>query len=396
MPALLSAALILGLVQAPIADRTRAEQLARAGRTADAIRLFEHLVEQNPSDTEARLWIARLELRAGRVDRAEAGFRAVLREHPADVDARIGLASALLRTGAWADALSILRETEAGAGENADLFATLARAWRRAGDDRRALEYYRRAKTLAPDDPDTISGFEATARAYGHAVAFEGFVERGDSDAGYGSVDLTLRVNPRVHLDASARVQRRAGVSDAIGGGGVRWRAARATAVELYARAGPGNEVLPTADGAAGVVHYAGRLEIAAGVRVLAFTTADVVAVSPRLAWQGDRWRIDGRYTYSRSAFDTTQTSNDHSVMVREAWRAWRRVTLLGTYAYGIESFEVLTADRLDSLGATTVAAGVRVAAPSHTQFEATWEHQWRSNHTRLNRFTLAITQTFP
>src|SRR5215471_4277925 len=84
-------------VQADGADRARAEQLARDGRAAEAIAAFEHIVEQNPTDAEARMWIARLDLRLGRPEHAQAEFRAVLRDHPADVDARIGLGAALTR-----------------------------------------------------------------------------------------------------------------------------------------------------------------------------------------------------------------------------------------------------------------------------------------------------------
>jgi uncharacterized membrane-anchored protein len=78
--------------QTPAADRSRAEDLARSGRNAEALELFARVVEVNPADVEARLWMARLALRLGRTPDAEAGFRAVLRDHPA-VSTR-GLASA--------------------------------------------------------------------------------------------------------------------------------------------------------------------------------------------------------------------------------------------------------------------------------------------------------------
>src|SRR4029078_12946751 len=106
-------------------ERTRAEQLARAGKNTEAIELFKRLVQQDPADTESRLWIARLDLRVGRTSDAEAEFRSVLREHPADVDAKIGLANALLRRGAPDEALTVLIETEPAAGQNADLFSAL-------------------------------------------------------------------------------------------------------------------------------------------------------------------------------------------------------------------------------------------------------------------------------
>src|SRR4051812_31514559 len=180
MPFPLAAAIILiaGL-QTPTTVRTRAEDLARAGRSVEAIELFTRIVDTDPADLEARLWVARLQLRLGRTAEAEAGFRSVLRDHPADVDAVIGLAIVLTRTGAWPEALVMLQAIEPAGGQNADLFAALARAYRRAGDDRRALEYFERAKALAPRDPDVVLGFEGVARTYGQWVAFEGIGQTG-------------------------------------------------------------------------------------------------------------------------------------------------------------------------------------------------------------------------
>jgi tetratricopeptide (TPR) repeat protein len=385
--------------QAP-ADRSRAEELAKSGRAAEAITLFEQVVEENPADIEARLWIGRLELQLGRTDQAESRFRSVVRERPADVEARIGLGAALTRKGAWREALEVLNSAERDAGENSDLFGALGRAYRRAGDDRRALEYFERATRLAPSDADAVAGFEAVARVYGHSVVFEGFGDHAgpDTNTGSGMVTASVRALERLHLDVIGRVQQRSGTSDALGGGGFLWRAGRATTVGVHAVGGPGNTVLPTTDVSGDVVQYAGVFEIGGSLRRLNFDGANVVAASPVLAWDpGGRWRLDSRYTYSRTEFAASgQTSGDHSILLRETWRGWRRVDLIGAYAYGIESFEQLTADRLGSLGASTIATGFRINTPSLTQLNATWEHQWRSNDTTLDRLTLSITQSFP
>ena len=245
----LASVLVLSMAfQSPSTDRSLAEQLARSGRTVEALDLFEQIVAQDPTDVEARLWIARLQLRIGRTEDAEAGFRSVLLEHPSDIDARIGLGSALTRRGAWREALAVLREAEPHAGENSDLFGALARAYRRAGDDRRALDYYRRAKALAPADPDLIDGFEATAQAYGHSIALEGFGESGASDARSTSLAAAVRVVPRLKVEVSARTQRRAGSSDAQGGGGALFRVNRSTNLGVRAVGGPGNTSLPRSD----------------------------------------------------------------------------------------------------------------------------------------------------
>jgi hypothetical protein len=130
---------------------------------------------------------------------------------------------------------------------------------------------------------------------------------------------------------------------------------------------------------------------------VLSFTGTNVLALSPVVSVdRGGRFRLDARYTYSRSFFDLTgETSGEHSALVRPTWRAWRRIALSATYAYGIENFEDLTADRLSAFGATTFTTGVRISLRSLTVVNGAWEHQWRSNSTSVDRLLLGMVQSF-
>jgi hypothetical protein len=393
-----AAAIVISMTcQSPSMDRSRAEQLARSGDTVEALAIFERIVAANPADTEARLWIARLHLRMGRTEEAEAGFSAVLLEHPSDVDARIGVAVALTRRDAWSEALTILHGAERDAGDNADLFAALARAYRRAGNDRRALEYYQRATALAPDDPDVVQGYEAVLRAHGSSITVEGIDEGGVSDARSASLIASVRILPRLEVEGRARVQHRNDSSDSLFGGGGIWRVNRSTNLALRGAGGVDNISLANGDVMAEVRHYRGPFEIGGIVRYLSFTDVGVTAVSPLLAWDtGERWRLATRYTYSWSSFNTTgESSGDHSVLLRETFRAWRRVDLTATYAYGIESFEDLTADRIGNLGANTVAATLQFRLRSLTTVATTFERQWRSNDTRLDRLTVLMAQWF-
>jgi hypothetical protein len=386
--------------QSTPSDRARAEALARSGQSIEALGLFEDIAARNPADIEARLWAARLKLRVGRTSEAESDFRSVLGEHPNDIDARIGLGATLARKGQWAGAQLVLEGVEREAGENADLLAALGRAYRHGSDDRRALEYFTRAKALAPKDPDVVDGYEAAVRSYGHQLQFEGFGEQaaGATNTGSGELRVLVRARPRLHVDGSARVQSRAGTSDVLGGGGVLWRTSRTTNVSIRALGGAGNTLLPTSDLSADVVHYSGPFESGGTVRRLTFAGDRVVAASPLFAWDpGRRWRLDTRYTLSNVSFAATgESSADHSVLVRETFRAWRRGAIQASYAYGIESFQDLTADRLRTLDATTLAAGLRISVPSATLLNTTWEHQWRSNDTTVDRLTVSVTRFFP
>ena len=383
--------------QSPPTDRNLAEKLARSGQTVEALALFERIVADNPADVEARLWIARLQLRIGRTADAEAGFRSVLLNHPKDVDARIGFGMALTRRDAWSEALEVLHDAERDAGNNADLFAALARAYRRAGDDRRALEYYQRATALAPGDPELVQGYEATLRAHGSSITVEGIAEGGVSDARSASLIASVRVLPRLEIEARARVQNRDGSSDTLAGGGGIWRINRSTNLAFRGAGGGDNTSLANGDVMAEVRHYRGPLEIGGIVRYLSFADVGVTAVSPLLAWDiGERWRLATRYTYSWSSFNSTgESSGDHSVLLRETFRAWRRVDITATYAYGIESFEDLTADRIGNLGANTAAATLQFRLRSLTTVVTTFARQWRSDDTRLDRLTVLMAQWF-
>ena len=362
--ALIAAIALTAGSQSPAADRTRAQDLARAGRNVEAIALYKLLVEADPGD----------------------------------VDARVALASVLTRTGAWREALAILKETEIAAGENADLLAALARAYRRAGDDRQAIEYFARARALSPLDPDVVFGYEAVARAYGHWVALEGFGQDGPAGTvGAGAMTFDLRVAPRLHLAGIVRKQDGPDYSDVVAGAGAFVRVANNTTAAVHVIGAPTTTALPALNVAADVVHYAGVAEIGASVRRLDFAGSELLAVSPLLAWNSDRWRIDARYTLSRAKFDTTgESTTDHSVLLRGTRQQWRRIALLGSYAYGIESFETLTADRIGALGTTTLAPGIRIDLKSLTRLSTVWEHQWRSDDTVTDRLTVTLIQVIP
>ncbi len=362
--------------------------------------LLAAALQSPPADPSRALDLARQELRLGHLDRAEAQFRAALETTPADVDARIGLGMVLTRKGDWRGALDVLVPMERQAGENGDYFAALGRAFRRAGDDRRAYEAFRRAVALSRDDPELRAGYENAAMAHGHAVAVEGLGQHvaPGSDSATGSLAASIRVTDRLHVLGLVRTRTDSGVSDLIAGGGAQWRLARATILTLRASGGSANVALPSSDLAADALHYSGPFEAGGGIRELSYAGVAVTALSATTAWdRGERWRFDTRYTYSRSRFDSTGDSNgDHSIVLRPTFRATRRLWFHGAYAYGIESFEDLTAERIRELGSTTAAAGIRVGLRSLTLITGTWEHQWRSNDSRLDRVTLSLVQFFP
>lgn len=383
------------------ADIARAEAVARAGKTKEAIALFRQILDAAPANVDAQVWLARLLLRNGQPAEAEAVYRAVLKDHPDHVDALIGFARVLFRTNRYKEALEILYKLEADPANAryASLYSALARALRMSGDDLRAVDYFEKAHALAPEDPEGLDGLEATIRAVGHWLGAEIAWQEGSNggESWNGLLAGSFRAHPRLFLQAAVRTRSGPDYADALAGGGVFWRAGRRTTLSLHVLGGSENVALANRDVSAGFIQYRGPFEPGFEARHLDFLESSVTALSPSLAWNAsDSLRFDGRYTYSRSSLSGFSDSvSDHSGLLRSTWQARRRLAIQAGVAYGIESFADLTADRIASLGATTVALALRLDAPSVTRLTVAWELQRREDNSTFNRFTVSAGQSW-
>ena len=137
---------------------------------------------------------------------------------------------------------------------------------------------------------------------------------------------------------------------------------------------------VPNADASGEVRHYAGIVEIGANVRALRFAGVDVARC--HRCWRSTPAAAGGSTaatpTRGHASRARQKPSGDHSALARVTLRGWRRLWLNGGYAYGIESFEDLTRDRIGRLDAHTATGGLRVNLRSLTLVSAAWEHQWR------------------
>jgi hypothetical protein len=206
----------------------------------------------------------------GRAAEAESTFRAVLLEHPHDVDAAIGLGTALTRGNRTTEAIAVLEATRADAGENADFFAALARAYRHEGRPREARDLFVEAHRLAPDDPDILDGLEAVRRTYDHFVGFEGYVETMPEDGGNsgdGTLTLSLRASDRLRFDGVARLRSRDGGTDSLFGAA---RGRGKGTVPRQPRSAVSNQSLPILSVSTDLTQHSGP-ELGGGVRLLHF-----------------------------------------------------------------------------------------------------------------------------
>lgn len=338
--------------------------LARSGQHADALRIFEALSAQEPDNVELLVWVGRLRLWTGMHQAAEAP---------------------LLR----AVALDAAR---------ADALVVLGQVYRRTGQTGKALDVLQRAHAAAPAE-DTRLQVDEVHRQHAHRVEGSLFHERlGEGQTGTGGeLILDMRVAEGVRLNARGAVQRKFGERDQRAGGGAEWRARPNVTITALALAGPGNTVMARRDLQAGATYGRGAIEWDLALRHMQFAAANVAVVGPGATWWvHDGFSIGARYSLASVKFETSMArTRNHSIVARTSYRVQPRVWVSGIYAYGVESFETLTADRLASLGAHTIAGVLRLDLPALRSLFLSFEHQDRTSGINTSRGTLTLVHRF-
>lgn len=394
---------LLAVPPAPAQDSAgawaSAERLARAGRTADALRLFRRLVDDHPDDVEARLWLARLLRRAGERESAEREFRRALVQAPDHVDGMTGLAALLHARAAFEEAAALLDRAEVLAPESAEVLAVRGQGLRLAGRPVLAEAYYARARTLSPDDADIQQGLEQVRRLTRHRVeasVYQESVGGLPSDAQAADVRVDLRAAERFRVHGRLQADTRASQHDVRAGGGLEWRVRPAFTVRGSTLLGPGADVMARADSAIGIEHARGRFEPALTARHLAFSTADVWILSPAATWWvDDSTALMVRYYGSRTAFEGRDPAINHSGALRLRRGLGPRLWLDAGYARGFESFERLSSDRLGLFRADTFSGGVLYHLAGLQSLSTGVEYQRRSDERTMWRFTAGVVTRF-
>ncbi|HEV3007726.1 MAG TPA: tetratricopeptide repeat protein, partial [Burkholderiales bacterium] len=137
----------------------------RGGRLELAEAAYLRLLQADPRDAHAQA--ALIALRAGRVDpvAAESRVKSMLAEHPAAHVLNFTLGNQFAQQGRWAEAQQEYFKAFAAEPDNADFAYNLAVSLDHLRQPRLALEYYRRALSLAKARSASFDVMAAEARA---------------------------------------------------------------------------------------------------------------------------------------------------------------------------------------------------------------------------------------
>ena len=398
--------LIAALAEAPQAPAvpapqtaSQAAELEAAGRYDEALAALQRLAAANPNDHGVRLAIARLHMSMGNPDRAEAVYGSVMNEDASNLDALVGVADARMAQGRYEDALEVLERAEKAAPQNPVVLAGLGRAHHETGRTRLAVAYLERLSTISTA-PEYRFSLERARLAHRHRIEVHSFGEQfSGATPNSGSADMLVnfRLNDALRVVGRGQVQRKFSVDDARGGAGLEWRATPYTTVIAHALVGPGNRVMPKGDVLGELDYGYKRASWMGSVRFFEFDGARVTSLSPGLTyWATDRLSVGLRYAFSLTDTQGSEfTTNGHTTQVRGSYQVHPRVWLNLGFAAGIEDFENFSIDRTRRLPREYRLGWLRLDLPSLTSLVGTYEHQWRENEVKMQRFSFSFAQRF-
>lgn len=396
---MLPALLLTTLLATQATTHDQAEALARDGQYEEALEAFQRLVAADPRDHRGRLWIARLRGLMGDPELAEPVYHSVALEDPASLEAWIGLGHTLIALERFDEGVAALQRAEKLEPRHPDVLTALSAAHRLAGNTTLALAYSDVAVQVAPTDQTRLTREQARV-AHGHRVELTSFGEQyntGVDDTGSADARVSFRAQDRLRVMGRVQYQRKFGIAESRGGGGVQWRWRPSTSVLVHALFGPDNQVLPELDVNGEVAHTYRATLWTAGVRYFDFANASVTALSPSVAWwPTPRVSLGGQYHLLLTRFQALGGATDsHSVTGRIGFRVLPRLWLNGSATRGADSLETLSPDRIGHFRANTIAGGARFDLPSLTSVVGLYERQWRADGVTMGRFTFSIAQRF-
>jgi tetratricopeptide (TPR) repeat protein len=162
-----------------------AKALLKAGRSDEAFKAYEAILEQTPDDAAAHAAYGAALAKTRPAD-AEAHYRRASELEPANAAVQTELGRYLTRVGRFDEALELLEAVVAAEPENLRAITVLASAREGCDDLDGAFALYRRALELAPDKPGLYAQFATFLNRQAQNVAYQA-VQLDPDSAGFAA-----------------------------------------------------------------------------------------------------------------------------------------------------------------------------------------------------------------
>lgn len=368
----------------------------RSGQYAVAAATLRAVLEDDPGNREARLWLARALGFASDFAAAEAEYRTVLTAAPDDVEARLGLADVVAWQEGYVESEALLAELAGERPGDPEVWWRRGRVAEWSGRTEEARAHYERALSLDPDNQEARRGLDRldarVAREYRREAEF-GVAYLWIRRTSPGSQAHVAIRDGRIagwqwfgradYLHRFGRDEGRgtAGVTRFWkGGGSLRLEGGLSPGAEVFSRASLEAEVAwPLASGLVG--YGAGKYAH--------YSVADAWNAVAALEWyvRGDN-ALFFRYILTSTEFDSGGSSTDGAWMIKLLHFRTDDDRLWAYYAEGTEGYTTSTVDQIGNISSSTFGLGGRTFPVPRWGIEANAD--WQEREGGNDYFTLS------
>jgi Tfp pilus assembly protein PilF len=380
--------------------RAEAERLAKSGAYAEALKRFQAIAAANPSDTSARLWIARLHMEMGEPNRAAAVFESIIATEPQNVDALTGLGLAQLAAGHTDEAMDALSRAEALAGDRVEVLEAQGRLHAAAGRSTLALAYFDRAAALQPTNEAIRRAAEAVRVARAHRLEFGYDLQHFNTDRDNthtGTIEVNARLADTFRVFGIGQTHRAFEQYDNRAGGGIEWTPTGSLWLRTGAIFGSDTVELPTVDIFGSIVHRGKHVHVGFDLRYVDFDgAANLWIGGPTLAFVINHdVTAYTEYHRGRTQPEFGHSSTNDSVTLGLHSRLGSRASGMVEYGHGIDRLDWITFDRLGAPDANTISFGAGFDLTPFVTLDGRYDYQSRPDDVSVQRGSARLTFRF-
>jgi|GEM_PF-1607697 len=350
------------------AELDRGVKQVHSGDYTAAAETLRGILEEDPGNRDARIWLARALSFSGDFGGGEQEYRKVLSDLPGDVEARLGLADVLAWQKRYREAMLILNDLAKERPDDPEVGVRQGKVALWDGKPEEAKRTFEKTLSLDPGNEEARKGLELIAakatREYRREAMFSAAYLR-IRDANPGSqVYAAIRDMSVVGWEFQGRIDylHRFGRDEGRGTAGIirKWEGGGSLRVE--GGVSPDADIFSRASVEAELAWPLGpRLVGYAGGKYANYSTADSWNAVAALEWflRGSN-ALFARYILTRTEFDVGGGSTDGSWMIKLTHYRTDDDRIWAYYSRGAEGYTTGTVDQIGSISSNTFGLGGR------------------------------------
>lgn len=375
----------------------------RSGEYAAAATTLRGVLEKDPGNREARIWLARALSFSGDFGGGEQEYRRVLSAFPGDVEARLGLADVLAWQKRYREAGLLLTDLAKERPDDPEVWTRRGKVAFWAGNPEEAKNHYDKTLLLDPRNEEARRGLDLiaakAAREY-HREAEMGAsflrIRRGSPG---NQVHATIRDRSIAGWEFLGRVDylHRFGEDEGRGTAGVMRKWEGGGTLRLEGGISPDAQVFSRESVEAELAWpLSDRLVGYAGGKYANYSVADAWNAVAALEWYvRGRNALFARYILTRTEFDSGGSDTSGSWMVKLIHFRTDDDRLWAYYVRGTEGYTTGTADQIADISSHTFGIGGRMFPVPRWGFEGNVDWQDREGGNDYLTVTALVVRRF-